>query len=104
MEMNELLKLTLEKKSSDLIITSDSPPILRIDGDVIQTKLAKLSPADTKLLINSILDNEQKQTFERRKELDLSYEIPKLSRFRVNVYMQKGTVAATIRPIPLHLH
>jgi twitching motility protein PilT len=103
MEMIELLELALKRNASDLIITANSPPILRINGDVIQTELDKLSPKDTKSLINEILDEEQKQIFARRKELDFSYEIPKLSRFRVNVYLQKGTIAATIRPIPLHV-
>lgn len=100
MEIFELLEMTVKKEASDLILTVDTPPTLRIDGDVISSQLPKLTPEDTEKLVYSVLTPEQQHIFEKRKELDFSCEIPNLSRFRVNIHMQRNTVAAAFRPIP----
>ena len=100
MEMIQLLEMAIKQNASDLILTVNTPPTLRIDGDVLPTDLRKLEPKDTENLVNSILTPEQQHIFEKRKELDFSYEIPNLSRFRVNIHMQRNTVAAALRPIP----
>ena len=99
-DMNSLFKMTNERNASDLHITVNSPPILRIDGKLYITDLEFLSPDDTKFLIYSILNDDQKANFERDKELDFSFSAPGLDRFRINVHYQKGNVEAAFRRIP----
>lgn len=100
LDMNSLLKLTMQENASDLHITVNSPPILRIDGKLHITDLEQLGPDETKLLIYSILNDDQKTIFEDRKEIDLSFSGKGLDRFRVNVHYQKGNVEAALRRIP----
>ncbi|MFC1594425.1 hypothetical protein ACFL38_03765 [Candidatus Omnitrophota bacterium] len=101
MELRDLLMLTVEKSASDLHLTENTPPVLRIDGKLILTKLAPLTREDTKRLIYSALTDVQKEMFERDKELDMSLALPGLDRFRVNVHIQKGSVEVAFRRIPL---
>ncbi|HDZ77545.1 MAG TPA: type IV pilus twitching motility protein PilT [Candidatus Omnitrophica bacterium] len=101
LDLKKLLMLTIDKKASDLHITESSPPVLRIDGRLVHTDLAKLTKEDTKKLIYSMLSESQKETFEKDLELDLSLALPGLDRFRVNVHVQRGTVEAAFRRIPL---
>ena len=103
MELKELLVLTIQKKASDLHLTENAPPILRIDGRLILTDLPKLAREDTKRLIYSILSNDQKEIFEKNWELDLSVAMEGLDRFRVNVHVQRGSVEAAFRRIPLEI-
>lgn len=98
--MNFLLKLTADKGASDLHITVNSPPILRVDGKLLVTDLAALSQEDTKALIYSILNDEQKALFEKDKELDFSFSMPGMDRFRVNIHYQRNNVEAAFRRIP----
>ena len=100
MDMTSLLKLAMEKVASDLHITVNSPPVLRIDGKLHLTDLPPLNPEQTKALIYSILTDDQKAIFEKDKELDFSFSIPNMDRFRVNVHYQKGNVEAALRRIP----
>jgi len=100
MELIELLKLTIEKNASDLHITVGVPPVLRIDGELKSTEGEVLAPDHTRGLIYSILTETQKAKFEEFQELDFSLGVANLSRFRINVHMQRGTVAAAIRTIP----
>jgi twitching motility protein PilT len=93
----------IEKGSSDMHITTGSPPLLRIDGAVVPLKLPPLSPVDTKHLAYSILTEEQKVEFEKHKELDLSFGVKNLSRFRANIFMQRGAVSAAFRAIPFKI-
>ena len=102
-DMNSLFKMTNERNASDLHITVNSPPIMRIDGKLYITDLEPLPPDDTKLLIYSILNDDQKASFERDKELDFSFSAPGLDRFRINVHYQKGNVEAAFRRIPNHI-
>ena len=101
MDLRELLLLTVEKGASDLHITVNEPPIIRIDGKLILTTYHVLKKEDTKQLIYSILTNTQKEMFERDLELDFSVALPNTDRFRINVHMQKGCVEAAFRRIPL---
>lgn len=101
LELKDLLLLTIEKKASDLHLTENTPPILRIDGRLILTEFAKLTRDDTKRLIYSVLTNEQKEVFEKNWELDLSVAMQGMDRFRVNVHIQRGSVEAAFRRIPL---
>ncbi|OIO36337.1 MAG: type IV pili twitching motility protein PilT [Candidatus Omnitrophica bacterium CG1_02_44_16] len=103
MELKDLLMLTIEKKASDLHLTENAPPILRIDGRLILTDLPKLLRDDTKRMIYTILTNEQKEIFERNWELDLSVAMLGMDRFRVNVHIQRGSVEAAFRRIPLEI-
>lgn len=96
----ELLKVMIAEESSDLHLVTGSPPLLRIDGTLVPLDLPVLSPADTKQLCYSILTESQKHNFEEESELDLSFGVKKLSRFRANLYLQRGTVAGAFRMIP----
>ncbi len=104
MEFIELLKATIDKGASDLHITVGVPPMLRIDGELRCVEgAAVLRPDDTRSVIYSILSGEQKAKFEEHFELDFSLGVQNLSRFRINVHMQRGTVAASIRTIPKNI-
>ncbi len=101
--LHELLKIMIEKKASDLHITTGTPPQLRVDGELRTTEGQPLNAADTKRLCYSILTDAQKYKFEEENELDLSFGIKGLSRFRANIFMQRGAVAAAIRTIPFKI-
>ncbi|WP_437662834.1 type IV pilus twitching motility protein PilT [Sorangium sp. So ce1182] len=101
--LQQLLRAMVEKGASDMHITSGTPPLLRIDGTVVPLKLPPLMPSDTKQLCYSVLSEEQVATFEQRNELDLSFGMKGLARFRANIYMQRGAVAAAFRQIPFRI-
>jgi len=93
----------VEKGASDLHITTGSPPQLRVDGELVPLKTAQLTPVETKQLCYSILTDAQKHKFEEENELDLSFGVKGLSRFRANIYMQRGAVAGAFRTIPFKI-
>jgi len=99
----DLLKTMIEKGASDLHITTGSPPRLRVDGKLIPLDQQPLTPVDTKSLCYSILTDAQKHKFEENNELDLSFGVKGLSRFRGNVFMQRGAVAGAFRTIPFEI-
>lgn len=99
----DLLTIMLEKGASDLHITVGTPPRLRIDGRLVALDQPPLSPQDTKALCYSVLTDAQKRRFEENNELDLSFGISGLSRFRANIYMQRGAVAGVFRAIPFKI-
>jgi twitching motility protein PilT len=101
--LHQLLKAMVEKGASDLHITTGSPPQLRVDGELVPLKTAPLTPVETKQLCYSILTDLQKSKFEEDNELDLSFGVKGLSRFRANVYMQRGAVAGAFRTIPFKI-
>lgn len=103
MDIRDLLKTAVEKNASDLHITADSAPIVRIDGKLIPLNFPKLDRDQCKRLVYSILDDKQKAVFEKDLELDISLEVPGLNRFRVNVHMQKGSVEAAFRLVSLKI-
>jgi len=103
MDLQELLQLTIERKASDLHLTENSPPILRIDGKLQLTDKASLTKDQLKKTIYGILTDVQKEKFERDKELDFSLALEDLERFRVNVHVQRGSVEAAFRRIPLYV-
>jgi twitching motility protein PilT len=98
--LRELLDEMIRKKASDLHLTAGVPPQLRIDGQVIPTAHPLLTPEDTARLAYSVLTEDQKKRFESCKELDLSFGIQGLSRFRANVFLQRGVISVAIRQIP----
>lgn len=99
----DLLKMMIERNASDLHITTGSPPRLRIDGKLINIDHPPLTPPETKALCYSILTDAQKHTFEENNELDLSFGVKGLSRFRANIFMQRGAVAGAFRTIPYEI-
>ena len=96
----ELLHKVVEVNGSDLHITTKTPPQIRIHGHLERLELPELSPADTKQLTYSVLTDSQKKRFEETLELDFSFGIQGLARFRCNMFHQRGSVGAVYRLIP----
>jgi twitching motility protein PilT len=101
--LHQLLRTMIEKGASDMHVTTGTPPLLRIDGSIVPLKLPPLGPVETKQLCFSVLTEEQRAQFEKYSELDLSFGVKGLSRFRANVYMQRGAVAGAFRTIPFKI-
>src|SRR3989449_3137713 len=102
--MHDLLTIMIERGASDLHITTGTPPQIRLHGKLTPlTQFERLTPQDTQRLAYSVLNEGQKQKFEEESELDLSFGIQGLARFRCNVYRQRGAVAAAIRVIPIKI-
>lgn len=98
--LHKLLEVMVDKEASDLHVTVSSPPQLRIDGRLVPLKTSDLSPKETRQLCYSVLTDAQKQKFEEQNELDFSFGVKELGRFRANVYKQRGAVAGAFRAIP----
>jgi twitching motility protein PilT len=96
----QLLRAMIERGASDLHITKGTPPQFRIDGSLVPLKMPPLRPEDTKQLVYSAISDDQKVKFEKTQELDFSFGLRGLSRFRGNVFMQRGAVGAAFRAIP----
>jgi twitching motility protein PilT len=96
----ELLKTTVEMNGSDLHITTNTPPQVRVHGKMQRLDLPQLSAADTKQLVYSVCTDQQKKRFEETLELDFSFGIRGIGRFRCNVFNQRGAVGAVYRLIP----
>jgi twitching motility protein PilT len=96
----ELLKTTVEMNGSDLHITTNTPPQIRVHGKLQRLELPALSAADTKQLVYSVCTDQQKKRFEETLELDFSFGIRGIGRFRCNVFNQRGAVGAVYRLIP----
>lgn len=103
LNLHQLLKTMIEKGASDLHITTGTPPQLRIDGRLTPLKTPPLNPTETKQLCYSVLTDAQKHKFEEHNELDLSFGVKGLSRFRANVFMQRGAVSGAFRSIPFKI-
>ena len=102
--MHQLLKTMIEKNASDLHLTTGTAPQLRIDGKLHPLRMPPLAPQETKQLCYSVLTDAQKHQFEEQSELDLSFSVQKLSRFRGNIFVQRGNVAGAFRAIPFKIH
>ena len=100
MEIKELLIITKEKDASDLHLNVGVPPVLRINGKLEKLNLPELTQEDTHNMIYSILNEKQETDFEKCGELDLSYELANLARFRVNVFKHRRGEGAAFRLIP----
>ena len=97
----ELLKTLVDMGGSDLHLTTDTPPQIRVNGHLQRLPMPALTPAETKNLAYSVLTDEQKKRFEQTKELDCSFGLKNIgSRFRCNVFNQRGAVGAVYRVIP----
>ncbi|MCP5107997.1 MAG: type IV pilus twitching motility protein PilT [bacterium] len=99
----QLLKIMVDEGGTDLHITTNSPPVIRVHGKLKRIEHPALSPAETKQIIYSILSDTQKYKFEEQWELDFSFGIKGIARFRANVFMQRGAVAGAFRRIPYEI-
>jgi len=98
--LHQLLKTLVEQGGTDLHITTNSPPQIRVDGKLIPLQLPPLLAPETKQLCYSVLTDNQKHRLEETLELDLSFGVKGLARFRANIYNQRGAVAGAFRTIP----
>lgn len=98
--LDEILAMASEQRASDVHITVNLPPMMRVDGRLRPMNFDRLEPIESQRLIYTILTDHQISKFEHDRELDFSHGIAKVGRFRVNVYLQRGSVAAAFRLIP----
>lgn len=96
----QLLKFATEQGASDVHIVSGSPPCLRVEGKIIRVKSQELSPEESRSLCYSVISDQQKSKFEERKELDFSFDVKDMARFRGNYFFQKNAVSGVFRRIP----
>ena len=101
--MKQLLEEMVQRNSTDLHLTTGAPPMYRIDGDLVPTNYEIMTPELIQNLIYSVLNDQQKKKFEMEWELDFSFGIAGLSRFRGNCFQQRGSAAAAIRTIPFEI-
>ena len=101
--LNDLLQTTVDRGASDLHLTTASPPLIRIDGVLEPINSPKLTATDTKKLAYSILTDKQKHRLEEDLEIDFSFGVQGLARFRANVFHQRGAMAAAFRQIPYEI-
>jgi twitching motility protein PilT len=104
MNINDLLKIAVEKKASDLHLKVGSHPVIRVDGDLLPlTELKRLMQEDTIAMAFSIMNARQKQRFKEEFEIDIAYSVPGLGRFRCNIFQQRGAVGLVLRVIPARI-
>src|SRR6184192_3274345 len=103
LSLSDLLKRMLEMSGSDLHITTNSPPQIRVHGHLVPLDLPQLTPAETKQLAYSVMTDAQKHRFEETLELDFSFGLKGLARFRANIFNQRGATAAVFRLIPFEI-
>lgn len=104
MTFDQLLDLTLSRQASDLHLLVGYPPMIRVYGELIPVQGAEvLTAADIVQMVTPILTANQKQIFDRTLELDLSFAFQAKSRFRINIYREKGTIAVALRSIPIQI-
>ncbi len=97
MTIEELLITAKENKASDVHITVGLPPKMRINGILVDMEYPRLLPADTEAVISTMMNDKRLKQFEELGEIDFSYSIPQIGRYRVNVFHQRGSMAASIR-------
>jgi twitching motility protein PilT len=102
-DLDEMLVTMVERDASDLIIKSDSPPLIRIYGDLYPMDFPPLSPEQAREISYKVVDDRQRVIFERDWELDVGYEIRGVARYRVNCFVQRGFVGSVFRLIPLRI-
>jgi len=98
--MHQLLKTLVDQDGTDLHVTTNSPPQIRIHGKMVPLQIPALGPKETKSLVYSVLTDAQKHRFEDNLELDFSFGVKGMARFRANIFFQRGAVAGAFRTIP----
>jgi len=102
--MRELLEEMVSRGASDLHLTAGVPPQFRVDGCIQSSDFTVMTGEETRRLAYSILNEEQKKRFENDKELDFSFGVQGISRFRANVFLQRGVTSMAVRQIPYNIH
>ncbi|WP_372830718.1 type IV pilus twitching motility protein PilT [Pontibacterium sp.] len=100
MDITELLSFAVQQNASDLHVTAGMPPLIRVDGDVRRIKLPAMEHKEVHSLVYEIMNDKQRKEYEENLEVDFSFEIPGLARFRVNAFNQNRGAAAVFRTIP----
>jgi twitching motility protein PilT len=103
MLLNELLQITIKKEASDLHLTVGVPPIIRVNGELLHIDSNKLVPLDTELYVKDILDKKGYEEYIAKGEIDTSYSVAGLGRFRINIFKQRGSDALAIRVVALNI-
>lgn len=104
MNINDLLKLAVERKASDLHLKVGSHPMIRVDGDLSpMTEIKRLLQEDTISIAYSIMNARQKQRFKEELDIDIAYSVPGLGRFRCNIFQQRGATGLVLRVIPARI-
>jgi twitching motility protein PilT len=103
LELNELLMFMTKKGASDLHIKPMRPPLLRIQGRLIPIKANPLQPDEVEAMLGEIMKPGQRARFEKQNAVDMGYGVPGIARFRCNIYMQRGTMAAVFRRVPFEI-
>ncbi len=98
--MQELLKRATELTASDLHLTAGAPPLFRIDGRLVRTNAEKLNPEQVLKLAYSVMTEQQRKLFEQNREVDFSFGVQNLGRYRANVFLQRGCATCALRQIP----
>ena len=98
MDITELLAFTVKNKASDLHLSAGLPPLLRVHGDMRRLNVPELSHQDVHAMVYDIMNDGQRKRYEEQLECDFSFEIPQLSRFRVNAFVQQRGAAACLQP------
>ncbi len=101
--INDLLEIATQQQASDLIITVEAPPTMRLNADLVPIGGTKCRPQDTESLLYQMLSDEMAAKFERLGEVDFAYSIPGLGRYRVNGFRQRGSVGIVARVIPVRI-
>src|SRR4029078_9029395 len=104
MNINDLLKIAVERKACALHLKVGSHPVIRVDGELLPLiELKRLMQEDTIAMAFSIMNARQKQLFKEEFEIDIAYSVPGLGRFRCNIFQQRGTVGMVLRVIPVKI-
>jgi pilus retraction protein PilT len=98
--IDDILRVSQQMRASDIHVTVDLPPMFRIDGKLTASRWEVVTPREAQRLVYDILTSEQIERFERTKELDFSYGVANVGRFRFNVYRQRGSIGFAMRAIP----
>jgi twitching motility protein PilT len=101
--LHQLLKAAVKQGASDLHIVAGSPPVLRVDGRIVRVKSPDMNADQARQICYSILTDQQKGRFEATKELDFSFGIKSMARFRANLFLQRGAVSGVFRRVPLEI-
>ena len=99
MDLKPILKKMIDSNASDLHLKVGTPPTLRINGELKPMEMDKLSKEGVRIAASSLMTKKQQEAFLKEKEADFGIGIPGISRFRVNIYIQRGSIALAIRPI-----
>ena|SRR5680860_326912 len=101
--IDELLRIVVDAGASDLHVKAGSPPVMRVDGELVPFDLPTLDPEDTKDYAASLMSDKQIRRFSETNELDFAYGAPKIGRFRVNVYRQRGSISIALRQVAVKI-